>query len=156
MNPLRTFLWFDDQAEEAVRFYTAIFKDSKIHSVARYGEAGPGEPGSVMTVDFELNGQAFVALNGGPHFAFNPAISFVIDCDTQEEVNYFWEKLSEGGEPGRCGWLEDPFGVSWQVVPVQLYELVNGTDAASQRAVKAMLEMDKLDIDKLVMAYEQI
>lgn len=156
MKQFRTFLWFDDQAEEAVQFYTSVFENSKIHSVTLYGDAGPGEIGSVMTVDFEMNGQSFVALNGGPHFTFNPSISFVIDCDSQAEVDYYWEKLCEGGKPGQCGWLEDKYGLSWQVVPAKLYELVNGSDAASQRAMQAMLEMNKLEIDKLQQAYDRL
>jgi predicted 3-demethylubiquinone-9 3-methyltransferase (glyoxalase superfamily) len=154
MKTLKTFLWFDNQAEEAADFYLSIFEDAKIGTISRYGEAGPGEPGSVMTVDFEINGQVFVALNGGPEFTFNPSISFVVDCDSQAEVDYYWEKLGAGGEHGQCGWLTDKFGLSWQVVPVALYDLVSGSDAASQRAVKAMLEMSKLEIDKLKAVYE--
>jgi predicted 3-demethylubiquinone-9 3-methyltransferase (glyoxalase superfamily) len=154
MKKLRTFLWFDDQAEQAAKFYTSVFEDSKINEVVRYTEAGPGEPGTAMTVDFQVNGHEFVALNGGPMFTFNPSISFVIDCDTQEEVDYYWENLGEGGKPGQCGWLEDKYGLSWQVVPAALYELVNGTDEASQRAMQAMLEMDKLVIDDLRAAHE--
>ena len=154
MKTLKTFLWSDKQAEEAASFYISIFEDAKISTMSRYGEAGPGEPGSVMTVDFEINGQTFVALNGGPDFTFNPSISFVVDCDSQAEVDYYWEKLGEGGEHGQCGWLTDKFGLSWQIVPVALYDLVSGSDAASQRAVKAMLEMSKLELDKLKAAYE--
>lgn len=155
MRPIRTFLWFDNQAEEAVNFYASIFKDFKIGSAARYGEAGPGEPGSVMTIEFEISGQSFVALNGGPEFEFTPAISFVVDCDTQEEVDHYWEKLGEGGEFSQCGWLTDKYGLSWQVVPVAMYELISGPDEASQRAMAAMLKMTKLEITPLRAAYEQ-
>ena len=155
MKKLRTFLWFDNQAEESARFYTSIFKDAKIGTVSRYGDAGPRPTGSVMTVDFELNGQAFVALNGGPEFSFNPSISFVVDCETQAEVDRYWDHLGEGGEHGQCGWLTDKFGLSWQVVPVVLYDLVSGPDPASQRAMAAMLKMGKLEIEELRKAYEQ-
>src|SRR5919197_6349334 len=149
-------LWFDDQAEEAVEFYTAIFRNSRIVSVTRYGRAGHeihGKPtGSVMTVVFELDGQAFTALNGGPLFTFNEAISFQVHCETQEEVDYFWEKLSAGGgdRAQQCGWLKDKYGVSWQVVPTVLLEMIHDPDAEkSQRAVEAMLHMKKIDIDTL-------
>ncbi len=155
MNKLRTFLWFDDQAEEAVDFYTSIFEDAKVGTVTRYGEAGPGEPGTVMTIDFELNGHPFVALNGGPVFEFSSAISFVIDCQDQAEVDHYWDRLGEGGEYSQCGWLTDKFGVTWQVVPVVLYELVGGSDEASQRATEAMLKMTKLEIAPLKAAYAQ-
>jgi predicted 3-demethylubiquinone-9 3-methyltransferase (glyoxalase superfamily) len=153
-------LWFDDQAEEAVEFYTAIFRNSRIVSVTRYGRAGHeihGKPtGSVMTVVFELDGQAFTALNGGPLFTFNEAISFQVHCETQEEVDYFWEKLSAGGDDRaqQCGWLKDKYGVSWQVVPTVLLEMIHDPDAEkSQRAVEAMLHMKKIDIDTLKRAY---
>jgi predicted 3-demethylubiquinone-9 3-methyltransferase (glyoxalase superfamily) len=149
-------LWFDDQAEEAAKFYVAIFSNSKIVSIARYGEVGHeihGKPsGSVMTVAFELHGQAFTALNGGPIFKFNEAISLQINCETQEEVDYFWEKLSEGGDAKaqQCGWLKDKYGVSWQVVPRVLIEMINDPDSAkSQRAMAAMLQMKKIEIDEL-------
>jgi predicted 3-demethylubiquinone-9 3-methyltransferase (glyoxalase superfamily) len=156
MHPLKTFLWFDDQAEEAVTHYTGIFKNAKVYEVARYGESGPGLAGTVMTIEFEINGQRFVALNGGPVFSFNPSISFVVDCDTQEEIDYYWEKLGEGGEYSQCGWLMDKFGLSWQVVPVALYELTGGPDPeAAQRATEAMLKMSKLEIAGLRAAYEQ-
>ncbi|MBV9125954.1 MAG: VOC family protein [Planctomycetes bacterium] len=154
-------LWFDHQAEEAVQFYTGIFKNSKILQVTRYGEAGRevhGQPpGTVMTVAFELDGQAFTALNGGPMFHFNEAISFQIHCATQEEVDYYWERLSAGGDEKaqQCGWLKDQFGVSWQVVPTALPQILQGPDAAgSQRAIQAMLQMKKLDIARLQQAYE--
>ena len=147
------FLWFDSQAEEAARFYTQIFKDSKIMSVSRYGEAGAeasGRPkGTVMTVAFQLEGQEFVALNGGPYFKFTEAISFVVNCESQEEVDYYWEKLSDGGDEKaqQCGWLKDKYGLSWQVVPTVLTGLVNDPDP--QRAMKAMLQLKKIDIAAL-------
>ena len=153
-------LWFDDQAEEAVNFYASIFKRSKIVSIARYGEAGREfhgkPPGTVMTVAFELDGQAFTALNGGPMFKFNEAISLQINCDTQEEVDHYWEKLSEGGDKKaqQCGWLKDKYGVSWQVVPIVLIEMLTDPDSAkSQRAMTAMLQMKKIDIAELERAY---
>jgi predicted 3-demethylubiquinone-9 3-methyltransferase (glyoxalase superfamily) len=146
-------LWFDDQGEAAARFYTGIFKNSKMVAISRYPDAGKEihgkEPGSVMTVAFELNGQSFTALNGGPHFKFNEAVSFQIECETQDEVDYCWEKLSEGGDPNaqQCGWLKDKFGLSWQVVPKVLDKLVAEPDSAkSRRAFEAMLQMRKLDI----------
>jgi predicted 3-demethylubiquinone-9 3-methyltransferase (glyoxalase superfamily) len=148
------FLWFDNNAEEAVNFYTSIFKTSKIKSMSRYSEAGPGPKGALMAASFELNGQEFVALNGGPMFKFTEAISFVINCETQEEVDLYWEKLSEGGQKSRCGWLKDKFGLSWQVVPVILSQLMSDKDAKkSQRVMQAMLKMDKLDIAVLQQAY---
>jgi predicted 3-demethylubiquinone-9 3-methyltransferase (glyoxalase superfamily) len=153
-------LWFDDQAEEAARFYTAIFRNSKIVSTTRYGEAGKeihGRPaGSVMTVAFELDGQAFTALNGGPLFQFNESISFQVHCETQEEVDYYWEKLCEGGDEKaqQCGWLKDKFGASWQVVPSVLAEMIQDpTSEPSQRAMQAMLQMKKIDIAELRRAY---
>jgi predicted 3-demethylubiquinone-9 3-methyltransferase (glyoxalase superfamily) len=149
-------LWFDNQAEEAANFYTSIFNNSKILNVSRYGEEGPGEKGSVMTVTFQLEGQEFTALNGGPVFNFTPAISFFVNCETQNEVDHFWEKLSEGGEKGQCGWLEDKFGVSWQIVPMVLMELMQDKDAErSRRVTQAMLKMGKLDITELRRAYEK-
>jgi predicted 3-demethylubiquinone-9 3-methyltransferase (glyoxalase superfamily) len=153
-------LWFDDQAEDAARFYTSIFKSSKIVKVARYGEAGKEihhrPPGSVMTVAFELDGQAFTALNGGPVFKFNEAISLQVNCATQEEVDHFWEKLGQGGDPTaqQCGWLKDKYGVSWQVVPTILPELITSPDKkAAERTFTAMLQMKKLDIEKLKKAF---
>ena len=153
-------LWFDDQAEEAARFYTGIFKNSRIVTVARYGKAGHevhGRPaGTVMTVAFELEGQAFTALNGGPVFKFNEAISFQVDCETQAEVDYYWEKLSDGGDDKaqQCGWLKDRYGVSWQVVPRALVAMITDPDAEkSGRAMEAMLRMKKLDIAELKRAY---
>ena len=151
------FLWFDHQAEEAATFYTSIFKNSRIGKIARYdkeAEKASGRPaGSVMTVEFQLEGQDFVALNGGPHFKFNEAISFVVNCKTQAEVDRFWKRLSAGGKKVQCGWLQDKFGVSWQVVPTILGELLSGKDAVkSQRVMRAMLKMVKLDIKKLKQA----
>lgn len=153
-------LWFDDQAEEAARFYTAIFKNSRIGHILRYGEAGQEvhgkAPGTVMVVAFELDGQAFTALNGGPMFTFNEAISFQVDCQSQDEVDYYWSRLSEGGDERaqQCGWLKDRYGVSWQVVPRALIEMLSDPDPArSQRAMTAMLQMKKLDIAALRRAY---
>src|SRR5688572_11995773 len=149
------FLWFNDNAEEAINFYTSIFKNSKIGSVARYGEAGPGPKGSVMTATFQIEGQEFIALNGGPHFKFTEAISFVVDCDTQEEVDEFWEKLSAGGEKSRCGWLKDKFGLSWQVTPNILGKLMQDKDPEkAKRVMQAMMKMDKLIIADLQKAYD--
>ncbi len=162
MQKITPFLWFDSNAEEAVNFYVSIFKDSKIVSVARYGEAGAevaGRPeGTVMTIEFQLEGQQFVALNGGPVFTFSPAISFVVNCETQEEVDKLWEKLSEGGdeESQQCGWLKDKYGVSWQIVPTILAEMLQDKDTEkSERVMKAMLQMKKLDIKGLTQAYRQ-
>jgi predicted 3-demethylubiquinone-9 3-methyltransferase (glyoxalase superfamily) len=153
-------LWFDDEAEAAVTFYTGIFRNSKVVSVSRYGEAGHeihGKPaGTVLTVAFELEGQVFTALNGGPVFKFNEAISFQVDCETQEEVDYYWEKLSEGGDPKaqQCGWLKDKYGASWQVVPRVLVEMMSDPDSEkSGRAMEAMLQMKKIDIAELKRAY---
>ena len=157
MQRITPFLWFDNQAEEAVKFYTSIFKDSKIGKISRYDEAAEkvaGRPaGSVMTVQFQLEGQEFVALNGGPQFKFTEAISFVVNCQTQAEVDKFWKKLSAGGKEVQCGWLKDKYGLSWQIVPTILGELLSGKDAAkSQRVMQAMLKMVKLDIKKLKQA----
>jgi len=156
MQTITPFLWFNDQAEEAMTFYTSIFKNSKIGSISRYGEAGPGPKGTVMSATFQLDGQEFMALNGGPVFSFTPAISFFVNCETQEEVDELWEKLSAGGEEGQCGWLKDKYGLSWQIVPSALGEYLNGKDAAkSQSAMQAMLQMKKLDINALKQAYER-
>ncbi len=156
MPKISPFLWFDSQAEEAANFYVSLFKNSKITSVARYGEAGPGPAGSVMTIGFELDGQIFTALNGGPMFQFTEAVSFVINCEDQAEVDAMWDGLiADGGQPSQCGWLKDRFGVSWQVVPTVLHELIGGPDAAKAgRAVAAMMQMTKLDIAKLRAARE--
>ena len=150
------FLWFDIQAEEAVNFYVSVFKNSKVTSIDRYGEAGPGPKGTVMTASFELEGQGFMALNGGPEYKFTEAISFFVNCETQAEVDELWAKLSAGGEEGPCGWLKDKYGVSWQIVPTILGELLNDPDPEkSGRVMKAMLQMKKLDINTLRQAYEQ-
>ena len=155
MKKITPFLWFDDQAEEAMNLYVSIFKNSKVLSVTRYGEGGPGPKGTVMTATFELDGQTFTALNGGPHFKFTEAISFAINCETQEEIDELWEKLSEGGEKGRCGWLKDKFGLSWQVNPRILGEMLGDKDPEkAKRVVQAMLQMDKFDIRTLKQAYE--
>jgi predicted 3-demethylubiquinone-9 3-methyltransferase (glyoxalase superfamily) len=144
------FLWFDNQAEEAANFYTSVFKNSTMGKVVRYGDAGPGPKGSVLTASFQLDGQEFIALNGGPQFKFTEAVSFVINCVNQEEVDYYWNKLTEGGQESQCGWLKDKFGLSWQVVPVQLSQLLSHTDAQKAgRAMQAMLQMKKIDIQKL-------
>lgn len=149
------FLWFDGQAEEAANFYTSIFKNSKVNNISRYGDAGPGPKGSVMTVDFQIEGQEFVALNGGPHFKFTEAISFVVNCETQEEVDEFWEKLSEGGQKSQCGWLKDKYGLSWQIVPTILTKLMLDKDPEkAARVTNAMLQMTKIDIAKLQKAYD--
>ncbi len=156
MQKITPFLWFDDKAEEAANFYTSIFKNSKVGTVTRYGEAGPGPRGTVMIVTFQLHGQEFVALNGGPQFTFTEAISFVVNCETPQEVDELWEKLSERGHKGKCGWLKDKFGVSWQIVPTALGELLHDKDARkSQSVMAAMLQMDKIDIARLRQAYEQ-
>ncbi|HEX8759520.1 MAG TPA: VOC family protein [Pseudonocardiaceae bacterium] len=156
MQKITSCLWFDNQGEEAAHFYTTVFKNSRILDVARYGPAGPGPEGTVMTVTFELDGQKFVALNGGPQFAFSEAISFQVSCETQDEVDYFWSRLSEGGEEGPCGWLKDRYGLSWQIVPTALIELMSDPDTEkSQAAMKAMLGMRKIDIDALHRAANQ-
>ena len=156
MKKITPFLWFDGKAEEAMNYYVSIFKNSKILGVTRYGEEGPGPKGTVMTAAFELNGHEFTALNGGPQFTFSPAISFVVHCETQQEVDELWEKLSEGGEEQNCGWLKDKYGLSWQVIPTMLIEWLQDKDAEkSRRVMKAMLQMDKIDIKTLKQAYEQ-
>jgi predicted 3-demethylubiquinone-9 3-methyltransferase (glyoxalase superfamily) len=149
-----TCLWFDTEGEEAANFYTSVFKDSKLGSISRYGEAGPRPAGTVITVEFELNGQKFVALNGGPEFTFSEAISFQIPCADQDEVDYYWDRLTEGGQESDCGWLKDKYGLSWQVVPAIMFELLSDPDPAkAQRAMKAMLSMKKLDIAALCRAH---
>jgi predicted 3-demethylubiquinone-9 3-methyltransferase (glyoxalase superfamily) len=158
MNPVTPCLWFDGNAEEAAKFYTSIFKNSKIKSITTYGKAGAeasGQPeGTVMTVAFQLDGQDFLALNGGPEFKFSPAISFIANCDTQQELDDLWEKLSAGGEKGPCGWLTDPFGVSWQIVPRILGEMLQGKDVEkSEQVMKALMQMRKIDIETLKQAY---
>ena len=155
IQKITPFLWFDHQAEEAVAFYTSIFANSKIGKVIRYSEAGPGPAGSVMTIDFQLEGQSFAALNGGPHFKFTEAISFVVHCQSQEEVDIYWEKLSADGGEVQCGWVKDKFGLSWQIVPTVLLELLNDPDPEKAgRVMKAMLKMTKLEIDTLKRAYD--
>jgi predicted 3-demethylubiquinone-9 3-methyltransferase (glyoxalase superfamily) len=163
MQKISACLWFDDNAEDAVKFYTSIFKDSKVGNVTKYGKEGyeihKKKEGSVMTVDFEIEGQKFLALNGGPIFKFNEAISFQIYCDTQDEVDYYWDKLTEDGDKNAqvCGWLKDKFGVSWQVVPVALIRMLEDKDSRkTERVMKAMLQMRKLDIDALTRAYKQV
>jgi len=150
MQKITTFLTFNDQAEDAARLYTSVFDDSRIVNTTRYGEGGPGPKGTAMSVAFELHGQRFIALNGGPSFAFADGISLYVDCETQAEVDRLWERLSEGGAPGRCGWLKDRFGVSWQIIPSALGRLLGDPDPEkSQRVVQAMLQMGKLDIAAL-------
>jgi predicted 3-demethylubiquinone-9 3-methyltransferase (glyoxalase superfamily) len=156
MEKITPFLWFDNQAEEAMNFYVSIFKNARVLGVVRYGEAGPGPPGSAMTAKFELEGQQFVGLNGGPQFKFTEAVSFAIDCENQEEVDYFWEKLLEGGTESQCGWLKDKYGLSWQVVPTILVKYLQGGNAErSQRVMKAVMQMKKIDIATLQQAYDQ-
>lgn len=160
MQKITTFLWFDTQAEEAANFYVSVFKNSKIESVSRYpaeGEDVTGkQAGTVMTVKFLLDGQEFIALNGGPHFKFNEAISLVVNCETQEEIDEFWEKLTEGGTEVQCGWLKDKYGLAWQITPPILDEMLQDEDAAkASRVMKAMLQMKKIDIQTLKQAYEQ-
>jgi len=155
MPKITPFLWFNDQAEEAMNFYLSIFKNSKQVSVSRYGDAGPGPKGSVMVAKFQLDGQDFMALNGGPTFTLSPAVSFVVSCKTQEEVDEYWEKLSAGGATNQCGWLTDKFGLSWQVVPTALGEMLADKDRErSSRVMKAMLQMTKIDIAALRHAYD--
>jgi predicted 3-demethylubiquinone-9 3-methyltransferase (glyoxalase superfamily) len=154
MQKITPFLWFDGKAEEAANFYVSIFKNSNIEAVTRYGEAGPGPKGSVMIVTLQLDGQKFTALNGGPQYTFSPAISFYVDCETQAEVDELWEKLSAGGRKIQCGWLTDKYGVSWQIIPRALIELMQDKDPVkSQRVFKAMLQMTKIDIEGLKRAY---
>jgi predicted 3-demethylubiquinone-9 3-methyltransferase (glyoxalase superfamily) len=156
MQKITPFLWFDGKAEEAMNFYTAIFRNSKIGRVTRYGETGPGQKGTVMSATFQLDGQEFIALNGGPMFTFSPAISFFVNCETQAEVDDLWDKLSEGGEKQRCGWLKDKYGLSWQIIPSTLGEMLQDKDAEkSKRVMSAMLQMNKIEIKSLKQAYEQ-
>ena len=156
MQKIAPCLWFDGRAEEAMHFYTSIFRNSKVGDVTRYTEAGPGEKGSVLAVTFEIEGREFMGLNGGPNFKFSPAISFSVKCETQEEVDYYWSKLLAGGQPQQCGWLTDKFGVSWQIVPTALVEMLKDKDAErANRVMQAMLKTVKLDINTLRQAYEQ-
>ena len=155
MQKITPFLWFDNNAEEAANFYVSIFKNSKVLNISRYGDAGPGPKGTVLTVAFELDGQKFTALNGGPQFKFTEAVSFVVTCETQEEIDYFWEKLSAGGAESQCGWLKDKYGLSWQVVPTIIGELISETDPErSNRVMQEILKMQKLEIEPLKRAYE--
>jgi predicted 3-demethylubiquinone-9 3-methyltransferase (glyoxalase superfamily) len=153
MQKITPFLWFDGNAEEAANFYISIFKNSKMGKISRYGDAGPGPKGSVMSVTFQIEGQEFFALNGGPQFKFTPAISFFVNCETQQEVDELWEKLSAGGRTDRCGWLQDKFGLSWQIIPTVLGRLLGDKDPQrAKRAMQAMLQMTKIDIEKLQQA----
>jgi predicted 3-demethylubiquinone-9 3-methyltransferase (glyoxalase superfamily) len=155
MQKITTFLWFDTQAEDAMEFYTSVFARSRVVNVTRYGDAGPGPKGSVMIGTFEIEGQQFIALNGGPQFRFTPAISLLVNCETQQEVDMLWERLSEGGRRDRCGWLQDRYGLSWQIVPAALSRLLSDPDPAkSNRVMQAMLQMDKIDIARLQQAYD--
>ena len=156
MQKITPFLWFDSKAEEAANFYVSIFKNSKILSISRYGEAGPGPKGTVMVVRFQLDGQEFLALNGGPQFTFSPAISLVANCETQQEVDELWEKLSAGGKKQNCGWLTDKYGLSWQVVPTLVGKLMQDKDAEkTKRVMQAIMQMNKLEIAGLKRAYDQ-
>ncbi|MFY9792989.1 MAG: VOC family protein [Candidatus Sulfotelmatobacter sp.] len=155
MQKIVPFLWFDGNAEEAMTFYTSIFKNSKVGVIRRCGDSGPGPKGSVLTAKFEIEGQEFMALNGGPHFKFTPAISFFVNCETQQEVDELWEKLLAGGKAMQCGWLTDKFGISWQIIPKALGELMGDKDPQkSQRVMKAMMKMIKIDVERLKRAYE--
>ena len=156
MQKITTFLWFNDQAEEAAQFYTSLFKNSKITSLTHYGDAGPNPPGSVMSVNFMLDGQEFIALNGGPQYTFTPAISLFVNCESQAEVDELWEKLTLGGEEVQCGWLTDKFGLTWQIVPEGLIDLLDGKDPVrSARATQAMFQMKKIDLAVLERVYHQ-
>jgi len=156
MQKITPFLWFDGQAEEAANFYTSIFKNSKILNIARYGEAGPGAKGTVMMATFQLEGQEFMALNGGPHFTFSPAVSLRVNCKTQKEIDNLWEKLSADETAGQCGWLKDKYGVSWQIVPTVIGRMMQDKDSEKrERVMKAILQMKKLDIQALQRAYNR-
>jgi predicted 3-demethylubiquinone-9 3-methyltransferase (glyoxalase superfamily) len=155
MQKITPFLWFDNNAEEALNFYASVFKNAKVRDIRRYGDAGPGPKGSVMTATLEVEGQGFMALNGGPYFKFTPAISFFVNCETQAEVDDLWEKLAAGGELMQCGWLKDKFGISWQIIPKALGELLGDKDPEkSQRVMKAMMKMIKIDVEGLKRASE--
>ena len=157
MQKITPFLWFDGRAEEAMNFYTSVFKNAKPGKVTRYGDTGPGTKGSVMSAAFELEGQQFYALNGGPQFTFTPAVSFFVDCETQEEVDYFWDRLSDGGKTNVCGWLQDRFGLSWQIVPSLLGRFLQDEDIEkSERVMRAMMKMTRLDIKGLQQANDQV
>jgi predicted 3-demethylubiquinone-9 3-methyltransferase (glyoxalase superfamily) len=155
VQKINPFLWFDNEAEEAAKFYVSIFKNSGVNKIVRYGKAGPGSDGSVMTVAFELEGQEFTALNGGPLYKFTEAISFVVNCNSQDEVDYYWDKLTEDGDEGVCGWLKDKYGLSWQIVPTQMIEMMSDPDPEKvKRVTEAMLQMVKIDIKTLKEAYD--
>jgi predicted 3-demethylubiquinone-9 3-methyltransferase (glyoxalase superfamily) len=154
MQKITPFLWFDQNAEEATNYYLSVFKDAKINKILRWGDVGPGPKGSVLTIDMEIAGQSFTAMNGGTHQKLSPAFSFVVHCESQEEVDYYWDKLGDGGQELACGWLTDKFGVSWQITPTRLLEMQEGESEKWERAMKAMMEMVKLDIAKLEAAYE--
>jgi predicted 3-demethylubiquinone-9 3-methyltransferase (glyoxalase superfamily) len=157
MNKITPFLWFDDNAEEAMNFYASVFKNSKILGVSRYRDGGPGPKGTVMSATFELEGQTFMALNGGPHYKFTEAISLFVNCETQQEVDELWDKLSAGGQAGRCGWLKDKYGLSWQIIPSVLGRMLGDKDREkSKRVMAAMLQMGKIDIKTLQQAYDQV
>ena len=157
MQKISPFLWFDDQAEDAATFYVSIFKNSRVMTVTRYGEGGPRPKGTAMTASFELEGQPFTALNGGPSFRFTEAISFVVQCDSQQEIDYYWERLREGtNAPGQCGWLKDKYGLSWQVVPRELPQLLGGDPIRSGRVMQALMAMTKMELPVLKRAYEGI
>lgn len=156
MTRITPMLWFDHQAEEAAQFYTSIFRNSRITGLSCYGDAGPGPKGSIMVVSFELDGQPFTALNGGPHFKFTEAVSFVVNCANQQEVDHYWDRLLEGGAPQQCGWLKDRFGLSWQVVPTAVIDMLSDPDTVkSQRAMQAVMQMIKIDIAQVRDAYER-
>jgi len=155
MQKITTFLWFNGQAEEAMHFYISIFKNSKVLSVTRYGDAGPGPKGSVMSATFQLEGQTFYALNGGPQYTFTPAISLFVSCETQAEVDELWQKFLQGGRPNRCGWLQDKYGLSWQIIPSALGKMLGDKDPQkANRVMQAMLQMDKIDVKRLQQAYD--
>ncbi len=155
MKKITPFLWFNTQAEEAANFYVSLFKNSKITAISHYGEGAPMQQGLVMTVNFQLDGEEFIALNGGPEFPFTPAVSFYVDCPTQAEVDRLWARLTDGGEEVQCGWLKDKYGLSWQIIPTGLSELLNGKDVeGSRRAMQAMLKMKKIDLETMRRAYE--
>jgi len=156
MQKITPFLWFNDKAEEAANFYVSLFKNSKVKEVRRYGDAGPGPKGSVMTITFQIEGQDFIALNGGPHFSFTPAVSLFVNCEKQEEVYQLWEKLAEGGRKDRCGWLQDKYGLSWQIIPEALGKLMTDPDPKKAASVmQAMLQMDKIDVKRLQEAHDR-
>lgn len=156
MKKITPFLWFDGKAEEAMNFYVSVFRNSTIGSVSRYGDAGPGPKGTVMSATFQLDGQDFMALNGGPHFTFTPAISLFVNCETQQEVDELWDKLSSGGEKGQCGWLKDRYGLSWQIIPSAMGKLLQDKDPGkASRVMNAMMQMTRIDMSRLKQAYDQ-